>query len=615
MIRTLPAALSLVLPLVAVAVDGEDPVPTGAVADEDAPADANVLRVYDVSTLRMGEGHVGRDWDGALLPFIHYNADDADEDHEEGSGESGADALIDLIVDLYGAEFEYEGRRVSMGEGDRLAVQGPDALHERVQGLIGFFESAVNAQATLTVDVLRFRKGAPLAREACLVDAAQAEELLRGAQTKGEHASYDVHLRPDRVAMLDLARDQPLVTDYDVEIAQGASIEDPVVTIVSAGTRLMMRAAPAEDGMFLALSLKRGDLLASEPDDLGMHWTIASEKGGAEYVEHASRLANPLVLARSMALSTYLPHGKALLIQSAIDLQRSGATEVLLLRHTGGGLPTRHELPLGEDGARIVFADMGAVAPPWARARGALLEPNYVPATLEGRGRPVMLDAELRGGDLDFALDLIDSGQDYSSLELHGRWMVSRPYGSFLGEDALQVKAEQDRVVAAFDALRPRGELLDVSVTVQRTGAAGGTPVSARLPVRPGTSATLALGIEGLDAFDYDVEVAQLAATPDPQTRTTFDGLCVWLKPTLTAGGELLLEVRGGANLWVADQHVDLGSLSFERLDQSVFHHLFVNERILLRRADGAWRATLGDAGTRGEEEGLRIDVVVRRPE
>ena len=55
--------------------------------------------------------------------------------------------------------------------------------------------------------------------------------------------------------MLDLSRDEPVVTDFDVEIAQGAAIQDPIVTVVSTGTRLSARAAPAEDGMFLALTI------------------------------------------------------------------------------------------------------------------------------------------------------------------------------------------------------------------------------------------------------------------------------------------------------------------------------------------------------------------------
>ena len=150
MTRLLPLIL-LSLPLFA----GDDEPTTSPTI----PAAENVLRIYDVSSLEIGDGMVHREWRDSLLPYVQYDVDDPEE-YEEADGGGSADALVDLIIDLYGSEFEYEGRRVSVSSGQRMAVRGPEGLHQRVQNLIRFFDSAVNAQAELSVDVLTFKIGA-----------------------------------------------------------------------------------------------------------------------------------------------------------------------------------------------------------------------------------------------------------------------------------------------------------------------------------------------------------------------------------------------------------------------------------------------------------------------
>ena len=98
MIRLLPLIL---LPLPLFVVDDE---PT--TVSEQSATD-NVLRIYDVSSLQIGDGMLNREWRDSLLPYIQYNVDSPEEYTESDEGGS-ANALIDLIIELYGAEFEYE---------------------------------------------------------------------------------------------------------------------------------------------------------------------------------------------------------------------------------------------------------------------------------------------------------------------------------------------------------------------------------------------------------------------------------------------------------------------------------------------------------------------------
>lgn len=588
-----PCALLIGLPLAFLPDEkGQSPDPNKA---------EDVLRVYDVSNLWVS-------WDAEVeaipLPLVPTFHHDEPQGSYAGTGfqEAGIETLVSMMVDLHTAEFEYEGRRVDLGRGGRLVVRGPEALHERVAKLLDFYDSVLTAEAVIAVDTVVLEGEGP---GAAVMDAGAAEAWLAGLGPDAERGQHRVRLRTDREASLRVGRIEPAVVDYDVEIAQGAAIADPIVVPVRSGTRLRMRGAPGRDGLHLSLFLDRADRLPREPERLEQGFWAGSEQGGLHRHPDSTQREDVRVMTRMGAFSTFLPTGKALVLTNRIDLSSGAKNEVVVLRLAEGGLPLRQELALSEEGARLVFADLSAVSPTDVLGQGYLFGDDFdsFDANIDIRGGEGLLEFWFQPGDLGLAMDLLYFGVlDYSGLESLGPYVVSLPYAGSR-EDAARLAAEQQRVVDGFEELVGPGEVLDVELSV-RSGH--GHSVTGRVPLRLGGQAALVLGTQSLEHWDYDVEVAQFAAVADMSVRVSLDGLCVWMRPGRSRSGAPTLELRGGAQLAYGEGRFDLDGPVVDSVQQTRSEDLILDERAVLRREGDAWVATFGDT------EGLSLTVTVR---
>ena len=576
----------------------------------EAAFEENQLRIYDVSGLRLEEHDYNlSEWGVRLTPMRLGDYDNDSDVYEEDAG--GSEMLVDVVIDLLGPEFEYEGRRVSITTDGRLAVRGPAGLHERVVQLIAFLEEALNAQVELEIDVLSLPAGS--AAVGTVLTDQEARALVDAAKGAGRYASHRVSVRGDRPAMLDLAENLPVVLDYDVEIAQGTAIHDPTVEMVSAGTRAFLLGSPARGGTHLAIALCRGERLAGDDVQLGLRFHAGLEKEGIQLIPSVQTLPRNQVLGSCVAFSTFLPNEGVLALRTKVALAGGQMDELVLLRRVSGGLPLRSVLELGPGGSSLVLADLGSVAPPHAAVAGTVLSPEYGPTHFSSQlADEPPVRAMLRRGDPDFVSDLVDTGQDYATMDFLGPWMVSRPYGGF-DENAGHVKVEQDAMLAAFEELYAPTDLIELTVAVRGGDEAGGTPLLARLPVRPGSSAGLVLGIEGSSVVDYDVEVAQMSSVPDPRVEMELDGMALWVRATPTVGGDLSFEVRGAVHLKQGEALVSTGCSTYDALQQSRFRHLFVNERRVVPEGEGGWRMLVGDVARRGRNAGLAVEVTAAR--
>ena len=579
-----------------------------------AEAAENVLRVYDLSSVAASHEEEQDPFDVVLLPFLrlHYEMDDDIYSEVEEGG--GAEGLVDLITNLYGDEFDYEGRTIHLGAKGKLAVRGPEALHQRIDELISFFDQSINAQVDLLVDVVRFAPGAGAAVPAgSVIDAAEAESWLGGAAQGAERESYRVSLRSDRATVLDMTRNVAALVDYDVEIAQGSAIADPITGSAVLGTRLALRGAAGNDGLFLALSWRRGDETpGASSRELNSKLMIASADEQVTYVGASPTVENLQVAGRAAGLNTYLPDGKALVLHTDVGLSRYAVEEVIVLRVAGGGLAGQRTLAFDDRGVELVVADLGSLSPPRCVATGALLWPGYVPEHLSSRlWRRTLLATQLWRGEEDFHVDVLLEGVRYLTEDRMGRWLVTRPDGS--GGPPEAIAAEQRLLRSTFAALQPDPGLVDLSFRLTRAGGEGpAADIGARFPVRLGESCTVVLGIEELEVRDYDVEVAQYAATADPIVFHAFDGLALWARPERDPKGGMLIEVRGGGHLLLGREALPLGIETMPFVDQSDFAHLFVSERVRMQRGDdGRWRTVFGLAGGGGTSEPLQLVVEV----
>ncbi|MDA1265212.1 MAG: hypothetical protein O2816_09065 [Planctomycetota bacterium] len=560
----------------------------------------NVLRVYDVSGLSLGwfeEDENGVRLFPSVGPF-------EDENLESDSSGDGSETFVDMILGLYEAEFEYEGRRVSMSNDGRLVVRGPESLHERVGATIVFLESVINSAVVLSVDTVVLAGPGP---DAAIIDASAAEAWLAGLPSSVDHHRHTMRVRSDREAHLNVGGTTSALVDFNVEIAQGSAIQDPIVAQVKTGTNLRMLGAPGSDGgLFLSYVLERADLQSKGWREVALSFWAGSERGNLELKRDVSRMNTVDMLSRSQVNSTYLPDGKALVITNDIDVQGAQLHEVVLIRRVGGGLPLRQELPLYSGGTRLIFADLGAVSPPGTNSWGTLFSGRTERLAWKFH-HEFPIQSSLSSGDYDMAVDLIDTGMDYSGLEQIGRYLVLRPYGEYGDDEEIaHAKVEQDLVVRAFDALLAAPDVFDVDVKVK---GPGGRSVHARLPMRSGADAAIVLGQQTIHPYDYDVEVAQFSAVGDLSMETVLDGMCLWMRLNYTAGGSLIVTTKGGAQLVTSEHTFDLGGAIIKEIDQNDTLSVMLNERTLLKEKGGVWSVTYGD--TSGS--GMSLTITVRR--
>src|SRR6185295_9403715 len=157
-----------------------------------------------------------------------------------------AGLVIELVRSLCAPEFEYEGRQLQE-QGGVLCVSAPAAVQERVAKVLAFLGTALGARTELAVDELILPE--PLAKDpAPILTPEEAQKLLGGS---GVHRSWKIALRPGWAGSALSQRAISFVADWNVEIAQGSAIHDPIVDVVPAGDAIVCSGAPAPGGLWL----------------------------------------------------------------------------------------------------------------------------------------------------------------------------------------------------------------------------------------------------------------------------------------------------------------------------------------------------------------------------
>jgi hypothetical protein len=582
--------------------------------EERAPA-GDVIRTYDLSGIAPGDYQHESEDKESLFPYFNPRFYGGNSEFWEEFEEPEADLIVEYLTSIYDDEFQYEGRFIDVGRRGRLTVRGPQALHARVERLLSFLDGVWNAQVELTVDVIEAPEGPAhdSGPAGVLVPASEVSAWIESARRRGAHHQYRMRLRADRPTTIDASRDRPVIMSYKSDVAQQSFAHRPFVAQASFGTRLSVHATPSKGGLLLALSLLRGDLIDGIRNrNLDVRGMLSTPD--KVILQSSADLYQGFdVLNRSMTLNTFLPDDQALVVHTRVDVERSKATEVIVLRKTAGALPRMARLPLDETGRELLLANLGQFDPSRWVAWGSLIDPFYVPTRMRVAWDEYdclpMIGTVLHQGELDFASEVVSDMGGGLDVTINGVWTGVFPQtGAF--DDLEDMRAAQKLAQATVTDLGRSRALLDVSVDVRRPG--GATPVHARLPLRSEDSCTLALGVESLELPTYDVEIAQGSTLATGIANSVFDGLALWLRPSLTPDGGLTLELRGGASLFAGGEQLDVGSRMFGSLDQSSHDHLFLKERIHFAAGDPKpWRVVLGNASDQGDEQALQIEVEV----
>jgi len=513
-----------------------------------------VLRIHSLGGLVE---HAG--FEGGTLSLLPYRAggkgvetfDEAygnDKLERGASSTIGAEDVVALIRNVVDSEL-WEGgtARLDLADESRLVVTAPAETQERIAGLLSGLVAAIAPATTLQVAVLR---GTPAADVPAVVDAKTADAL-------------DVQLEVVRRVQFALAGRNSAtassflsgsgVFDWDVEIAQGAVIGDPILAAIRAGIEVVARAVPTDGGNDLALLVREAEPEADPSvrtlDGRGavVAQQVVNERAAAGVVHH------PRLGFLSYAGTCFVPNGRALLLPVSVQTHLGPVAFTLDLRIGGDAAPARVSLDLKSAGEtrtnKLGFVSFGLAAL-------GRIEFERLPARLFDSGwglmdEPVWTASLTLEKSVDRAVDIANS---IAGPALEAGTGSVTPWGNYL-LTMLPADATGDvaDAIAAFER-RGGGEISGRIVS-------GATEIGRfRVPYFDDHPLELWSGVQGTRVADWDVDVANEAFIPNPQMETWVDGFALVLRVARDARGRAVVHANGVLNfLDGAPQKTELG--------------------------------------------------------
>lgn len=400
-----------------------------------------------------------------------------------------------------------------------VRVEGSAAVHAEVARRL----AELTALATAHVDVEVWRVPAvalPASARALLPrDSAEVVPAMQGAVL--------VARRPvplGRAASLATPASESILYDYDVEVAQAALAVDPQVTIVRTGLELGAQVRLAADGRLLVRAWGRDGRLDRPIREVD----VAGFDGAT--------LELPRMAVTVMAGSACLEAGEALVLGAGADayvlrFQKGDGTAAIgaaaspfvptgTLTATAARSPrleVRQATPSG--GIEPLDRDR----PSWLGELGAVLEPDELFDALRD-----LRDARGLPGRMALLGDLVyvpDDGPLRAAIR------------DELAALAVNLASETFDIELRYGTLRPE--------QVASLDSADTAALAAQLPARllgaarAGESLILVQGREAFELVDFDVEIAQASAVPDPVVAPIFHGVTVSCIPLRAPDGRV----------------------------------------------------------------------------
>lgn len=474
-------------------------------AAQDPDPRGRVVRVYDLGGLVAGmrspyipETPV----DLAARPFsLLGNSHQREVDRDDTPSNEDADPaqlVAELLRAFIGEAFEIE----TEDDGQRILVMASEADHKTIVRVIEQLRAAGDPPVELDVRHLTvLDRSLDDATRAALLSPGRLSPdqiaALARIDPRGGRRGGTLQVALGSWGVFRAVRELRYVPDFDVEIAQGAAVADPVPAIASDGLKAAVRPFLLRDGrLVLRIVASMGDregdprrvsLGAVEADDqLRLRNTDFGEVEQVDY--RGAAVSTEAVVAPGQTAAVVLASA------SGVDVR----WDVLIVTVKAAPKPVVEDTfavaPVGalvaEDPVRSIawHGETGELAllPGEARARrqmGGVLERIGFPAEEEGEFK--QSNGALHGG----------------SLLLRGK--------------AANLKTANEGI-AALERSLIRPAQIEVRLVSERPGAEARTVGLLAAPLTVGRTAALAAYRRIDTVGDYDVEVAQEARIADP---------------------------------------------------------------------------------------------------
>ena len=500
------------------------------------------------------------------------------------------DMIPDLVSRVFVEEFEYEGRAIESDE-DGILVYAPPAAQERVANALTEFQRVLAAHVELQVDVITLPDEGPIPLGGGgLVDVSALGDL----GSARERSTYRMRVFAGRTSVLESIRTIPLLTEYDVEIAQGATIHDPEITEAEIGTRLLVRAAPSSAGLNLALFYSHSEPMTDAPTTVNakQRTFVAQEGGGGKFVEAPGMTERLDVSFRTVAFNSLLPPDKALVFSSSLDLAGAKSRELVILRRVKGDLPRYHRFKPAGTSRELLFVNAEALSPPRIQVDELMMYEDITEV------RAPHSTASLYMSMPSFLFD--NGGELFSTWRTMGPWMICI-YDPAWDNDAA------DRLEALLAGWKDDARVVTASLSAHSRGHGGASPVSWSLPLRSGAGAAVLSGIASSALVEYDVEVAGFSAAADPQMAPILNGLIAGIRSS-RAGDALGLEVDFLATLQRGPlRQINTGGPYINNMEQPTMDYLRAHDYLTVDQAGG--RFVFGNEIDDADSVSLQLNV------
>ncbi len=605
---TLATLLPLLLPLCA--PTGPTQVEAAALSVAPLASSESQVELYDLRALGLTRRPEGDVTVQSLVPSSTY---DWRGHTVEEYDVLGVDEVIALLDQLGGGEFEFEGRALWASSEEVLAVRAPAAMQARVAKLLELISASIGRRVQVRVDIINYPSRVQVDPTLLgVLTPADAERLREGAVGRGiTTQALSLNVTPGELSGLDRSSLHPLLIDYDVEVASSAFAFDPLVIDLISGTRIALGCTPLEGGMGLTVILRSGDP-TGPPEQVDLEQRgFTSNETVHEYLKGPRYVQSMPIASRSYAFETALPTGMALTFQSTLTLEGVESTQVIIIEPLGEPLPAVLKVATTGASADVFAVNLDALSQQRMAFGGDLL---WLPA--------VKLRSDRMHWDADSLLEAVYEESDYDQgwelLEPHcvdlelvstSNWLLATrgPESIEAARQAGHSPADLEGVVHSF--MQP-AQTIQLSVKLSHAGEVLSKGLSVDLPLRSGQRSAIALGVEGTQVRDFDVEIAKGATVADPVVALHLDGLILLIEPHRTPAGDLRLELQGLAQLLRERALFEPDYPMFRGLDQLLFDRLVIDQSVTLEGGKGS--ITLGDSSSKARAGSLRLDLDVR---
>lgn len=486
-------------------------------AQEPEQRDRTVVRVYDLGGLVAGmrspffleTGGRPAQRVFSLLGSSHQRESEREGDVLAEEDVEPAQMVAELVRAFVG---ELEGFEVeAIGSEQRLLVTAREADHKTVARVVEQLRAAGDPPVELDVRHLTLLDGA-------LDDTARAALAAPGKLTtdqiaalarldpRGARQGGTLQVALGRWGVFRAVRELRYVPDFDVEIAQGAAIADPVPAIATDGLKVAVRPFLLRDGrLVLRIVASMGDREA-DPRRVSL---------GAQEVDDQLRLRNTdfgeveQIDYRGGAVSTEAVVAPDQTVAIVLATQAGADVRWDILALTVRAAPR----PIAAD--TFVVAPVGALAAADPVRAGAWHGETGEFALVPGEARSRLgMDGVL--GRIGFHAE--DEGEfKQADHQLHGGCLLLRGRA-----DSLR---KANEAIAALERELIRPAQIEIRLASERPGAETRTVGLLAAPLTVGRAAALASYRRMDTVGDYEVEVAQESRIADPSHEVVTAGV------------------------------------------------------------------------------------------